>query len=142
MVEGVWADGQPAAEPRSAAYGHPFLPNTEQSFDRGCRYRWELSMDESLRTSSIVVVAKEQVSCPLGEEAAVLNLENSVYYGLDSVGARVWTLLQQPRSVGELRDTLLSEFEVEARRCEQDLLALLESMRSEGLIEVRAISAV
>ena len=99
-------------------------------------------MDESLRTSSIVVVAKEQVSCPLGEEAAVLNLKNSVYYGLDSVGARVWTLLQQPRSVGELRDTLLSEFEVEARQCEQDLLALLESMRSEGLIEVRAISAV
>ena len=99
-------------------------------------------MDESLGTSSIVVVAREQVSCPLGEEAAVLNLKNSVYYGLDSVGARVWTLLQQPRSVGELRDTLLSEYEVEARRCEQDLLALLESMRSEGLIEVRAISAV
>ena len=99
-------------------------------------------MDESLRTSSIVVAAKEQVSCPLGEEAAVLNLKNSVYYGLDSVGARVWTLLQQPRSIGELRDTLLSEYEVEARRCEQDLLALLESMRSEGLIEVRAISAV
>lgn len=99
-------------------------------------------MDESLRTSSIVVVAKEQVSCPLGEEAAVLNLKNSVYYGLDSVGARVWTLLQQPRSVGELRDALLSEYEVEARRCEQDLLALLESMRNEGLIEVRAISAV
>jgi hypothetical protein len=99
-------------------------------------------MDESLRTSSIVVVAKEQVSCPLGEEAAVLNLKNSVYYGLDSVGARVWTLLQQPRSVGELRDTLLSEYEVEARRCEQDLLALLELMRCEGLIEVRAIPAV
>ena len=99
-------------------------------------------MDESLRTSSIVVVAREQVSCPLGEEAAVLNLKNSVYYGLDPVGARVWALLQQPRSVGELRDTLLSEYEVEARRCEQDLLALLESMRSEGLIEVRAISAV
>ena len=99
-------------------------------------------MDESLRTSSIVVVAKEQTSCPLGEEAAVLNLKNSVYYGLDSVGARVWTLLQQPRSVGELRDALLSEYEVEATRCEQDLLALLESMRNEGLIEVRAISAV
>ena len=99
-------------------------------------------MDDSLRTSSSVVVVKEPVSCPLGDEAAVLNLKNSVYYGLDSVGARVWTLLQQPRSVGELRDTLLSEYEVEAMRCEQDLLALLESMRSEGLIEVRAVSAV
>lgn len=99
-------------------------------------------MDSSLRTSSIVVAAKEQVSCPLGEEAAVLNLKNSVYYGLDSVGARVWTLLQQPRSVSELRDTLLSEYDVEARRCEQDLLALLETMRNEGLIEIRSVSAV
>ena len=99
-------------------------------------------MDEYLRASSTVVVAKDQVSCPLGDEAAILNLKNSVYYGLDSVGARVWTLLQQPRSVGELRDTLVSEYEVEAGRCEQDLLALLESMRSEGLIEVRGISAV
>ena len=83
----------------------------------------------------------DQISCPLGEESAILNLKNSVYYGLDAVGARVWTLLQQPRSVGELRDTLLSEYEVGAAQCEQDLLALLERMRSEGLIEVRAASA-
>jgi len=97
-------------------------------------------MDSSLHSRSIVVVAKEQVSCPLGEESAILNLKNSVYYGLDPVGARVWKLLQQPRSVAELRDTLLNEYEVESGRCEQDLLALLETMRSEGLIEVRVAS--
>lgn len=97
-------------------------------------------MDESLRTSSIVVMASNQVSCPLGEESAILNLKNSVYYGLDPVGARVWTLLQQPRSIGELRDTLLSEYEVEAARCEQDLVVLLEKMRDQGLIEVRVSS--
>jgi len=118
-----------------------FLPNTG-SFNYRVTPQVETSMYESLRTSSTVVVAKEQVSCPLGEEAAILNLKNSVYYGLDSVGARVWTLLQQPRSIGELRDTLLSEYEVETGQCEQDLLALLESMRNEGLIEVRAVSAV
>ena len=98
-------------------------------------------MDGSLSLSSIVVMSAEQVSCPLGEESAILNLKNSVYYGLDPVGARVWTLLHEPRSVGELRDTLLSEYEVEAGRCEVDLLALLEKMRSEGLIEVRVVSA-
>jgi hypothetical protein len=120
-----------------------FLPNTEQSIERRVTPTGRnFAMDGSLRTSSIVVVAKEQVSCPLGEESAILNLKNSVYYGLDSVGARVWTLLQQPRSVGELRDTLLSEYDVEARRCEQDLLALLETMRNEGLIEIRSVAAV
>lgn len=98
-------------------------------------------MDGSLSTGSIVIKAAEQISCPLGEESAILNLKNSVYYGLDPVGARVWDLLRVPRSVGELRDTLLTEYEVEAGRCEVDLLALLEKMRSEGLIEVRMVSA-
>lgn len=66
-------------------------------------------------------------------------MKNSVYYGVNPVGARVWNLLQQPRSVSELRDTLLDEFEVEADRCERDLFDLLEKMRGEGLIEVRGV---
>jgi len=95
-------------------------------------------MNVPLSEHSIVVASSEQVSCPLGEESAILNLKNTVYYGLNSVGARVWELLQQPKSVGEIRDTLLEEFEVEAERCERDLLDLLEKMRSEGLIEVQS----
>jgi Coenzyme PQQ synthesis protein D (PqqD) len=94
-------------------------------------------MDADLSVHSIVIATREQVSCPLGEESAILNLKNTVYYGLNRVGARVWNLLQQPRSVRELRDTLLDEYDVEAVRCESDLLALLEKMRSEGLIQVK-----
>ena len=63
-------------------------------------------MDAPLSLHSVVVAAAEQVSCPLGEEAAILNLKNSVYYGMNPVGARIWELLKQPRSVGELRDAL------------------------------------
>jgi hypothetical protein len=98
-------------------------------------------MGASLYLQSVVVAASEQVSCPLGDESAILNLKNSVYYGLDPVGARVWNLLREPKSVRELRDTLLDEYDVGAERCEQDLLELLEKMRVEGLIEVRAAAA-
>ncbi len=93
-------------------------------------------MDADLSVHSIVIATPEQVSCPLGEEAAILNLKNTVYYGLNPVGARVWSLLKQARTVGELRDTLLDEYDVDAGRCETDLLELLEKMRSEGLIQV------
>jgi hypothetical protein len=89
-----------------------------------------------------VVASSEHVSCPLGEEAAILNVNNSVYYGLDTVGARVWHLLREPRRVMEIRDALLDEYEVELERCESDLLLLLEKMRNEGLIEIRASAAV
>jgi hypothetical protein len=94
-------------------------------------------MEPILSVRSVVVATTEQVSCPLGEESAILNLKNSVYYGMNPLGARVWTLLQQPRTVSELRDTLLDEYEVAAERCEHELLELLEKMRTEGLVEVR-----
>jgi hypothetical protein len=45
--------------------------------------------------------------------------------------------LKQPKTVAEIRDAILEEYEVEEKRCEHDLLTLLEEMRSEGLIEVR-----
>lgn len=98
-------------------------------------------MGAPLCVQSVVVAASDQISCPLGDESAILNLKNSVYYGLDPVGAHVWKLLGEPKSVGELRDALLSEYDVEAGRCEQDLLELLEKMRREGLIEVRDVVA-
>jgi hypothetical protein len=99
-------------------------------------------MDAALSVHSIVVASSEQVSCPLGEESAILNLKNSMDYGMNPVGTRIWTLLKEPRSVQQLRDALLNEYEVDAALCERDLLDLLGKMKSEGLIEVRSAAAV
>ncbi len=98
-------------------------------------------MGSCLSLHSVVVAISEQVSCPLGEESAILNLKNSVYYGMNPVGARVWNLVQKPKSVMQLRDAILDEYEVERERCERDLLDLLEQMRVEGLIEIRRAAA-
>jgi hypothetical protein len=97
-------------------------------------------VDAPLSLQSTVIVTSEQVSCPLGDESAILNMKNSVYYGVNAVGATVWNLLKEPRTIAEIRDTILDEYEVDEARCEQDLLMLLEEMRNEGLIEVRGAS--
>jgi hypothetical protein len=87
---------------------------------------------------STVVAAKNQVSSDLGGEVAILDLKAGVYYGLDAVGARIWSLIQEPRTVNEIRNILLEEYEVEPERCERDLLVLLQRLANEGLIEVEA----
>lgn len=87
---------------------------------------------------STVVAAKDQVSSDLGGEVAILDLKAGVYYGLDAVGARIWSLIQEPRTVNEIRDILLEEYEVEPERCERDLLVLLQRLADERLIEVEA----
>jgi hypothetical protein len=87
--------------------------------------------------NSTVVVAEGQVSSDLGGEVAILSLKNGVYYGLDAVGARIWELIQGPRTVNEIRDVLLEEYDVEPERCERDLFVLLDQLATENLIEVR-----
>jgi hypothetical protein len=89
-----------------------------------------------LSTKTIVVATTEQVSCAVGEESVILGLQNSVYYGVNPVGASIWKLLQRQRSVAELRDAVLEEYDVEKEHCERDLLDLLEKMQAEELIEV------
>jgi hypothetical protein len=84
------------------------------------------------------VAVKDQVSSDLGGEVAILDLKAGVYYGLDAVGARIWSLIQEPRTVNEIRDILLEEYEVEPERCERDLLVLLQRLADEGIIEVEA----
>ena len=86
---------------------------------------------------SSVVAAGDQVSSDLGEEVAILNLGAGVYYGLDAVGARVWGLIGTPRTVREVRDILLEEYEVGPERCERELLSLIRELAEEDLVEVR-----
>ena len=90
----------------------------------------------SITSDMTVVVSKVQVSCDLGGEASILNLNSSVYYGLDAVGARVWNLIQVPVKVATIRDTLLQEYDVERETCERDLLDLLGQLAAAELIEV------
>ena len=78
----------------------------------------------------------DQVSCDLAGEAAILNLKNGVYYGLDPVGARVWSLIQQPRTFAELRKALFEDYEVGENEIDSDLRELLGSLSEHGLIEV------
>jgi hypothetical protein len=86
--------------------------------------------------SSTVVVTKDQVSCDLSGEAAILNLKSGVYFGLNTVGASIWKLIQEPRTVKEIRDSILEEYEVGSNRCEQDILEILQELSSRGLIEI------
>ena len=94
-------------------------------------------MADTVSGHSIVLAAEGQVSCDLAEEAAILDLKSGIYYGLNAVGARVWSLIQEPRRVSEVRGILLEEYEVEPERCERELLALLQELADKGLIEMK-----
>jgi len=85
--------------------------------------------------ATIVRARPQQIWQDLGGEAVILDLEAGAYYGLNAVGTRIWNLIQAPRSIAELRETLLSEFDVDADRCNRDLERLLQELETRRMIE-------
>jgi len=101
--------------------------------------------DVAHRTDHVLVLGAELGPQPphvhvdrayVADEVVILDLKSGVYHGLESVGARAWELMAEPRSVAEVRDQLVDEYDVEPDRCESDLLRLLEELKSNGLVDV------
>ena len=91
----------------------------------------------SLTPHAVVCATRDHVAAEVGDEVVILNLKDEVYYGLGSVGARIWELVQTPRRVSELRDRIVAEYEVGTARAERDLLDLLADLARRGLVDVR-----
>jgi hypothetical protein len=97
----------------------------------------EASLKGKLTNLSVVKKSADQVSCDMAGEAVTLNLESGMYFGMDKVAARIWDLLEEPRTLKHIRDVILQEYQVDQESCERDLLAFLDQMESAGLIEIQ-----
>ena len=71
-------------------------------------------------------------------ELMAMSIEQGNCYGLNAVGTRIWALLAEPRTLDELCAQLLSEYEVDAAQCRDEVISLVEELRAEGLATVRS----
>jgi hypothetical protein len=89
-------------------------------------------MNSSL--SQRVVVPESVLVRELSGEAVILDLKSEMYFGLDQVGYRIWTVLTTSDSIGAAYEQLLSEYEVEPQELKQSLDALLGQCTEHGLL--------
>ncbi len=74
----------------------------------------------------------------LAGEAVLLDLKSQRYFGLDSIGTRIWQLLDERRQTAAVLEAMLAEFDVEEGEMRQDLAAFLDQLTDAGLIELTA----
>lgn len=74
----------------------------------------------------------------VGDETVLLDLENGTYFGLDPVGARIWELISQGRTLAAVCEVILDEYDVTREIIEQDLLKLVADLAAQRLVKVRA----
>jgi hypothetical protein len=98
-------------------------------------HRRPLSLDTVVKTRS------NQVSSRVEDELVILDLDRSLYYALDPVGARVFELLREPRAIADVVGVVVAEFDVDVETARADLLALVEDLVSERLVEAAGSDA-
>ncbi|WP_366657007.1 PqqD family protein [Fodinicurvata sp. EGI_FJ10296] len=92
---------------------------------------------DAITVRSVVEAKPEPLAAPLAEGLVILQVETDRYYNLNELGTEVWGLIQKPTTVNEIVDNITSTHDVDAERCEADIVSLLQDMARARLITVR-----
>lgn len=90
-----------------------------------------------ISSDSVIVAACNQVSTEVGEDVAILNLDSGIYYGLSQVGARIWGLITEPKTIRQIQEDVCSEYDVQPDKCYEDLRAFFTRLADAELVDVR-----
>lgn len=84
------------------------------------------------------VVSRDEktASRVLGGEAVVLTPTDSKIHSLNETGTRIWELLADKPTVGEVIAQIHSEFKVDEEQAKEDVIAFLEEMTDKGMVKL------
>ena len=74
-------------------------------------------------------------------ELIALELESGEYFSFNEIGRLAWLALAEGRSVGQVVETVLAEYEVSLAQAESDVVAFTQGLLENGLIVPRTPGA-
>jgi len=89
-----------------------------------------LAADKMIRRSTDVIASE------MDDELVMMSMENNAYYGLNSVGRRVWELLETEQTLLSLCGQLMEKYDVDEAACQRDVSALVMKLEKAGLVTV------
>ena len=92
------------------------------------------------KLSDKFIPSKDVVVREVGGETVLLDLTGGTYFGLNSVGTRVWQLLsEEGQGVASLCDCIVAEFDVSREDAETDITALISALVERQLLTSAAL---
>jgi hypothetical protein len=99
---------------------------------------WKVTFSMGMHTQSPiprhVVQAPRVLVQDLAGEAVLLNLDNGLYYGLDEISFRMFSMLVSSDSVQAAYERLLVEYDVEPEQLKLDLDEFVSHLLENGLV--------
>lgn len=84
---------------------------------------------------SVVRRADTVMASPVDDDLIMMDIDQGMYYALNPVGANIWERLAEPVKVADLCTQLQQVYAVDSVTCETEVLALLNDMSGNGLLQ-------
>ena len=89
-----------------------------------------------LHVSSLVSRTVDLAFNKLDDEMLALDAQAGYCYAMNDSAGRIWELIQNPITVGDLCTQLGQYYSVDEKTCLPDVLDVLQSLREAGLLQV------
>jgi hypothetical protein len=87
--------------------------------------------------STLLVRNHDIFASSIDDEMVMMDGEQGLYFGLNSVARRVWEMLEKPLSYDALLRLLAQHYDVTEAQCRADVDPFLKKMLENGLIRIQ-----
>ena len=84
-------------------------------------------------------IVEDVIFQPVEDELVLLSLKEQQYYGLDSIGSRMWHLLLEHGDVETVADRICDEFDADRGQVVRDVESMVEDLCAAGLMKQRGL---
>lgn len=89
-----------------------------------------------IEISSVVSQKRGLDTTDLEGEAVMMDIDKGKYYNFNSVGSRIWELIEKPIPVKEITAELLKEFDIDEKKCEASVINFINRLNENELITI------
>lgn len=90
---------------------------------------------EKLLNSKIVQNKKIDASDIDGDKV-MMDLDKGMYFSLNSVGSRIWDIIENPITIDQVVEILLSEYDIDKNECKETVVSFIKGLEENELIKV------
>ncbi|MCA1196389.1 PqqD family protein [Sphingomonas sp. R647] len=76
------------------------------------------------------------VGADVADDAILLDIDSGYFFQLNRTGAKIWTFVEQPQTLGALCDHMAASFKVDVAECRRDVSEFVADLVERGVLEV------
>ena len=89
-----------------------------------------------MNINSKVTLSKNVFAQEIDDETIILDAITQEYFSINEIGKVIWSLLEEKKSLEDIKVEMLDMYEVPQEQLEKDVLNFLQALEQKGLIKI------